>query len=120
MLGYSEEELSQLTHADVTHPEDAQRYASIWQQLQTGDLPFFLHEKRYRHKDGYYFWVQITISILRDRQGELLSDVAVVVNIDDRKQAEAALTRKTEELDQFFSVSIDLLCIADTRAIFVV
>jgi PAS domain S-box-containing protein len=35
-----------------------------------------------------------------------------------RKRAEQALRQKTEELDQFFNVSLDLLCIANTEGYF--
>lgn len=42
----------------------------------------------------------------------------LVRDISDRKQAEAALQAKTEELDQFFSVSLDLFCIADIHGYF--
>jgi PAS domain S-box-containing protein len=36
----------------------------------------------------------------------------------ERVQVEAALARKTEELDLYFTTSIDLFCIADTRGYF--
>jgi PAS domain S-box-containing protein len=35
-----------------------------------------------------------------------------------RRAAEGDLRRKTEELDRFFSMSLDLLCIADTKGFF--
>jgi hypothetical protein len=35
-----------------------------------------------------------------------------------RRSAEASLWQKTEELDQFFSVTLDLLCIANTEGYF--
>ncbi len=41
---------------------------------------------------------------------ELLGEI--LVNALERKEAEAAAREKTEELDQFFNVSLDVLCIA--------
>jgi PAS domain S-box-containing protein len=39
--------------------------------------------------------------------------VAVFDDISERKRAELALQKTTEELNQFFAVALDLLCIAD-------
>jgi len=44
--------------------------------------------------------------------------VAVFEDISKRKQAELALQKTTEELNQFFAVALDLLCIADTEGNF--
>ncbi len=44
--------------------------------------------------------------------------VAAFEDITERKRTEAALHAKTEELDRFFSVNLDLLCIADMNGNF--
>ena len=44
--------------------------------------------------------------------------VAVFWDITQRKTTELSLREKTEELDRFFSVALDLLCIADTDGYF--
>lgn len=43
---------------------------------------------------------------------------AIATDITERKRIETALQQKTEELDRFFSVALDLLCIADTNGHF--
>ncbi len=43
---------------------------------------------------------------------------AIASDITERKRIENALKEKTEELDRFFSVALDLLCIADTDGYF--
>jgi PAS domain S-box-containing protein len=40
--------------------------------------------------------------------------LSLIYDFSARKRAEDALRAKTEELDRFFSVALDLLCIADT------
>lgn len=42
----------------------------------------------------------------------------IVVDITERKNIENILKEKTEELDKFFSLALDLLCIADTQGNF--
>ncbi|MEM8642342.1 MAG: PAS domain S-box protein [Cyanobacteria bacterium P01_G01_bin.54] len=91
MLGYTETELQAFTDLDLTHPDDFALHQQAYAQLMAGELPFYLHEKRYRHKAGHYLWTQVAISTLKTEDEQLLPDVAVVVNIDDRKQAEQAL-----------------------------
>lgn len=47
MLGYSEEELTRLTFADVTCPEDIDKDVSLARKLFAGEITFFSIEKRY-------------------------------------------------------------------------
>ena len=44
--------------------------------------------------------------------------LSLIYDFTERKRAEEALRAKTEELDQFFSVALDLLCIADGTGYF--
>jgi PAS domain S-box-containing protein len=50
--------------------------------------------------------------------GEVEGTVTTMVDITERKQADEELRRKTEELDRYFTNSLDLLCIADTDGCF--
>ena len=43
---------------------------------------------------------------------------SLVIEIDERKQAEGKLREKTEELDRYFNNALDLFCIADTDGYF--
>ncbi len=56
----------------------------------------------------------VTTSPLTDADGTLIGSVHVARDISERKRVEDALREKTDELDRFFSVNLDLLCIADT------
>ncbi len=60
--------------------------------------------RNYR-KDGTCFWNDLSISPVRDESGKLTHYVGVQADISDRKQAE-------EERDRFFTLSLDMLCIA--------
>ncbi|MBF0550909.1 MAG: PAS domain S-box protein [Deltaproteobacteria bacterium] len=53
-----------------------------------------------------------------DENGVLLGVVLVFRDTTEQKRAEFALQNKTEELDRFFSLVLDLLCIADTQGFF--
>lgn len=75
-------------------------------------------EYRIIRTDGDVRWVSAQIQLVRDQAGRPLRFIGTATDISDRKEAELALQAKTEELDRFFSVALDLLCIANTDGIF--
>jgi PAS domain S-box-containing protein len=57
--------------------------------------------------------------VQRDEQGHIIRLRGTGLDITDRKLVELELMRRTEELDRFFSVSLDLLCIANLEGYFI-
>ncbi len=66
------------------------------------------------HEDILNGDFMVSTSPLHDGNGNLIGSVHVARDVTDRKKAEEALREKSEELDRFFSVNLDMLCIADT------
>ncbi len=64
------------------------------------------------------FTFDIYYSPLLSEKGQNTGAIGVAVDVTERKQIEEALREKTEELDRFFTVALDLLCIADTDGYF--
>ncbi len=91
MLGYSEAELLQLRYQDIAHPDERQETEAALAKLYAGQASSVTLEKRYFHKDGSVRWTNLVLSILRDADGEAISDIAIVQDISDRKQIEQAL-----------------------------
>lgn len=91
MLGYSEAELLQLRYQDIAHPDERQETEAALAQLYAGQASSVTLEKRYFHKDGSVLWTNLVLSILRDADGQAISDLAIVQDISDRKQIEQAL-----------------------------
>ena len=93
MLGYTVAELSQLTVAEITHPDDHPDDLPIpnLPRLIAGEISHFSMEKRYLRKDGAALWSYTTVSLLRDDVGVPLNTVAVIQDISERKHAEAQL-----------------------------
>lgn len=99
MLGYTEEELLQLTYMDFT-PEDWHGYEKriIYNQV----IPYGysnVFEKEYRKKDGTVFPVELRISLIRDEKGKPDGMWAVVRDISDRKYAEQELERMIDRFN---------------------
>ena len=53
-----------------------------------------------------------------DNEGRVAKVAIFAVDITERRRAEEALAAKTQELDRYFTNSLDLLCIADTDGYF--
>jgi PAS domain S-box-containing protein len=90
-VGYTQAELLQLGFQDITHPDDLQVSEKFFGQLWTGEIPNYVLEKRYIHKNGSVVWVNLTASMVRDKQGTPRYLVAVIKDVSDRKRAEEEL-----------------------------
>jgi len=53
-----------------------------------------------------------------DANGNLKGLIGAILDLTDAKANEEALRRKSDELDRYFTTSLDLLCIADTKCRF--
>ena len=91
MLGYSQDELTQLTVWQISHPEDIHATDIDRKRLHARELDTLRIEKRYICKDGTTIWVRIATAPRFDGDGKLLYDVAIVEDITPRKLAEARI-----------------------------
>ena len=88
MLGYTREELGQLSYKEYTHPKDAPTSARLFKELAEGKRDSYTREKRYIRKDGKVVWGQVTVSLLRGSGGEPQFTIVMTEDITQRKQAE--------------------------------
>lgn len=118
LLGYGEDELSDLTvetFKPLIHPEDIVRTREVIQQ-QMKLLQPYQNEMRMKTKSGEYRWFLDTGSFKADADGTVLLMVGSIVDVQDRKQAEEEillknlqLAKTNEELDRFvYSASHDM------------
>jgi len=98
-------------------PEDRERVASAMQNLITSGRAT-VDQFSIVTRSGRRVPVEASGSLMLDADGKPVGIVVVERDITERKQAEEALSKKTKELDGFFSVALDLLCIADTHGRF--
>lgn len=103
IVGYSQEELCQMQMHDITHPDDLPRNAALFQSLVDGG-PDFMIEKRYLHKDGFYVWVNNSVSTIRDHAGQPRGLVAVVIDVTRQKQAEQTLKDADRRKNEFLAI----------------
>ncbi len=102
LTGYLEEELQQLSFADITHPDDRAKDLHHVKKMMSGETDVYRTEKRYVRKDGQTFWAQLTVSPINDINGQILYFVGIIVNVTDHKVAENRLAESEERFRKAF------------------
>ena len=88
MLGYSAEELQQLTVRAVTHPDDAAEDVVLIQRLLDAEITSYNRVKRYYRRDGEMIWVSLAVSAVHDSSGKPMYLIGQVENITERRELE--------------------------------
>ncbi|MCI0352370.1 MAG: PAS domain S-box protein, partial [Acidobacteriales bacterium] len=106
LLGYSQQELIGMDSRRIIIPDEQEASANTVDTLLSGeDVP--LYERRVRHRDGHEIPVEVNISLVRDQNGQPLYTQAMVRDITQRKQAEAALREREQHYSALFSHTHD-------------
>ena len=101
MLGYSQDELKNKTWQELTPPEEIEEIQNSIAPLLNGEKKSARFEKRYLHKSGAEVWADVSVALQRTDDGAPSYFIATIVDIADRKKAEAAL-RRNEHLLRLF------------------
>ncbi|MGA8270395.1 MAG: PAS domain S-box protein, partial [Candidatus Sulfotelmatobacter sp.] len=105
MLGYTEQELQELTFLDITREEDRAYNGRLIGELLEGKGEQFQIEKQYRRKDGQPVWVRNNVSSVlgTDRVPRFL--MALSEDITQRKLSEEALAKARSELAKVANIT---------------
>lgn len=98
LLGYSEQEVLELTLNDVTHPDSRQLTAGYMARLKEGEEAHVAVEKRYLRKDGSSFWANATISALRNEAGEVCGLLGLIVEASAQTPGQRVVESQNEAL----------------------
>ena len=78
-------------YGKVTHPDDLPVQQALYDRLEAGEMNQFSMEKRYCHPDGAVCWAFYTLRFLKDPLTGEIQELTTVVDITERKKAEAEL-----------------------------
>lgn len=98
LLGYTRDELLALTFQQLTHPEDLNADLELLNQVLARRRENYVMEKRYLGKDGSTIWANLTVSLIRDAEGDPAYFISIVEDISDRKVMEESL-RQAEKME---------------------
>ena len=113
LIGYSRDELLSMTFMQVTHPDYHQSDADIIKRALAGEISEFNIEKKYVRKDGGVVWGNLSAKLIRHPDGSPGYFVAVVENIDRRKQVEAQMAKSLSLLYATLDSSNDAILVVD-------
>ncbi len=98
MMGYSEQELKNITFREITDPDNIVRDVEKVKKLIKGEISIYRIDKKYIRKDKKVIWGSLTTTANRNDKGEFLHMVGMVEDITERKNAEEALFKSRDLL----------------------
>ncbi|PVE35206.1 histidine kinase, partial [Enterococcus faecalis] len=92
-FGYTPEELltGQTPYASIVHPDDLEQVAQEVGDYSASGVAQFTQEYRVITKDGQVRWTDDRTHIIRSETGEITHYQGIVIDITERKLAEAAM-----------------------------
>ncbi|MCW7508174.1 hybrid sensor histidine kinase/response regulator [Leptospira levettii] len=100
MLGYKETELLGRASKDFAYKEDQNIFYQYRESALKGKDVDVVYEKRYISKSNQVLWIEISNSLVRDRNGSPLYFVVHFNDITDRKNAELHLLQAKKEAER--------------------
>jgi diguanylate cyclase (GGDEF)-like protein/PAS domain S-box-containing protein len=113
ILGYTEEELQALTWQEITHPDDLAASSAYARRIVEGEFPRYHLEKRFLLADGHTVWASLSVSLVRDSEGEPLYFVSQIQDVTERKKFEKGIIESEERFRSLVQYSSDIITILD-------
>ncbi|MGW2098150.1 putative bifunctional diguanylate cyclase/phosphodiesterase [Streptomyces olivaceoviridis] len=85
MFGLSEQTLRGRRVQDWVHPEDAPQTWRLYDELVRGDREHYHVEKAFNRPDGTVLWTNLTVSLLRDADGDPQYQLALMEDTTERR-----------------------------------
>ena len=99
MLGYSKEELSEISWTKLTYPEDLKADLAQFKRILSGEINSYLLEKRFIHKNGRIVHTAVSVNSVLKVDGSVDYILAMSEDITERKQAEEELEKYKDHLE---------------------
>ena len=109
MLGYTLEELRQMTWAELTHPEDIDADVQQFERMLAGKINHYVLDKRFIRKDGDIVYTNLTVSCIREETGDVFNVLASFQDITERKKMDDDLHERIKELDEAQSAMLNMM-----------
>ncbi len=110
ITGYSTDELLQMRIHDISHPEEQQVDSENLQRVVARKINGYSVEKRYFHRNGSIIWVNVTVSVVWDSNGQPKYGIGIIEDISERQAAQRE--RKRAEASQQFLVEASTMLAA--------
>ena len=112
MLGWEPNLWIGKSFADLVHPEDLALVNADQQNIESGQKHHY-PEFRHLHRDGHYIWARVSAAPTIDSAGSIVGTQGILVDINERKQAQLALELEALRRHTIFNASSDGIHIMD-------
>ncbi len=93
----------------VTHPEDRKRQEEFQEKVKRGETDRYSLEKRYLRPDGATVWANLRVAVLRDPDGRVAQQFAIINDITKRKEAERKLAASERRFRAYVENASEIL-----------
>jgi hypothetical protein len=100
IVDYSRDELRSRSEIDLTYPDDRETDRDGRTRLLAGETNHFSREKRFLRRDGSVAWINLSVALVRTTDGAPDYFIAVIEDIQARKDAEEALMESEQRYRQ--------------------
>jgi len=98
IAGRTKQEMLVLDWMTITHPDDVQEDLDNMALLNAGEISGFNMIKRYRHPDGVYVWINMTIAPMTVSDKKCPRHLCMIEDISEQRKTEEAL-RRAQKMD---------------------
>ena len=112
ILGYSKDELMEMTWVELTHPDDLEIDVAHFERLMAGEIPEYSIKKRFIHKNGTVIHTIISVTTRRAEDGSIQDFVALLQDVTAHKKIETErehLQQEVIEVQQQAKARVDIL-----------
>lgn len=104
ILGFTIEEMMEMSVLDILHQDDADTYVSF--QHTVHENFEYNQENRYIKKNGDIVWLLVNAILIRDQQGEPMYALATMDDRTTQKTAESKINELSRDLSHFARVNM--------------
>lgn len=108
LMLFSEAELLKLSVKNISIPDDFPASKEFMDQMNSNKLDHFVIKKRYKRKDNSHFWARTNVAAVRNRDGSIKYQVALIEDITEQLKSEeerqkllGRLERSNHELEEY-------------------
>ena len=113
IVGYPKEVLLQKTWAEVTHPDDLLPDVTEFNKLLSGEKDLYALDKRFIRQDGSISHAHIVAQAIRRDDGTINHFLALVQDINEKKQIEEKLESERRQMLALFDGIGDPIYVSD-------
>jgi diguanylate cyclase (GGDEF)-like protein/PAS domain S-box-containing protein len=115
IYGYTRDELIEMNNRAYMSPETAKKTYQLFNKVYKTGEPSKIFDWEFMKKDGKTITVEISVSLMKDSQGNAVGFRGIVRDVTERKRAEEALRESEETLRALINAPTDSVLLLDSR-----